>query len=232
MMEIVTSAQMRAIEAAQITRGAVSGAALMERAGRGVVQAALARWPDLATGRHRAVVLCGPGNNGGDGFVVARLLLARGWAVALHSAAWAGLMADRFPPGDAGAMARAWRAAGGEVWPMDEPSLVTALPGDGWPVVLVDALLGIGQNRPADAILAPLNAALDRTEGPGGLRVLAVDLPTGIDADTGARLARHPVQADLTVTFHSRKPAHVTPPGRDACGQVVVVDIGLPRASF
>ena len=81
MAELLTAAQMRAIERAAIDSGQVTGLELMERAGRGVVAAILQEWPDLATTSHRAVVLCGPGNNGGDGFVVARLLKERGWEV-------------------------------------------------------------------------------------------------------------------------------------------------------
>jgi hydroxyethylthiazole kinase-like uncharacterized protein yjeF len=77
----LTAAQMRAIEQAAIESGRVTGLELMERAGRGVVQAILAEWPELATSRREALVLCGPGNNGGDGFVVARLLSERGWEV-------------------------------------------------------------------------------------------------------------------------------------------------------
>jgi hydroxyethylthiazole kinase-like uncharacterized protein yjeF len=222
---------MRAIEAAAIAAGAVTGGQLMERAGAGAVAALHAEWPDLAARPARAVVLCGPGNNGGDGYVVARLLAARGWDVRLHSADWQDILARRVRPGDAGAAARAWVAAGGDARPMQPRALAASLGGDGWPVVLVDALLGTGQNRAADAILAPLNAALDWREGPGGLRTLALDIPTGIDADTGAALARQPVEADLTVTFHAPKPGHLAGAGRAASGRVVVVDIGLPRAS-
>lgn len=231
MTEVVTTAQMRAIEAAAIASGQVTGLELMERAGRGVVEAVMAEWPELASGGHHAVVLCGPGNNGGDGFVVARLLAGRGWRVSLHSDDWSDLNDGRFRPGDAGAMARAWMAAGGVVRPMEAASLVAAMGQDG-PVLLVDALLGIGQNRAADDILDPFNTARDRAPGASGLRVVAVDLPTGIDADSGAALARRPVDADLTVTFHAMKPGHQGGQGADACGRVVVVDIGLSRASL
>ena len=79
MTELLTAAQMRAIERAAIESGEVTGLELMERAGRGVVEAVFEEWPDLAKAPHRAVVLCGSGNNGGDGFVVARLLKDWGW---------------------------------------------------------------------------------------------------------------------------------------------------------
>ncbi|MBC7141672.1 MAG: bifunctional ADP-dependent NAD(P)H-hydrate dehydratase/NAD(P)H-hydrate epimerase, partial [Rhodobacteraceae bacterium] len=81
MTELLTAAQMRAIEAAAIASGEVTGLELMERAGRGVVEAIWEEWPELKAGSFRAVVLCGPGNNGGDGFVVARLLKEWGWEV-------------------------------------------------------------------------------------------------------------------------------------------------------
>ena len=84
MSELLTAAQMRAIEAAAIASGAVTGLELMERAGAGVVAAVLEEWPEMALTSQRAVVLCGPGNNGGDGFVVARLLAGRGWAVEVY----------------------------------------------------------------------------------------------------------------------------------------------------
>lgn len=81
MTELLTAARMRAIEQAAMDSGAVTGLELMERAGRGVVEAVFAQWPDLAAAPRRALVLCGPGNNGGDGFVIARLLYGWGWAV-------------------------------------------------------------------------------------------------------------------------------------------------------
>ena len=81
MIELLTADQMRAIEAAAIESGAVTGLELMERAGAGALKAVLEEWPELADGTHCAVVLCGPGNNGGDGFVVARLLQNAGWDV-------------------------------------------------------------------------------------------------------------------------------------------------------
>ncbi len=85
MTELLTAARMRAIEAAAIASGEVTGLELMERAGRGVVAAIFTEWPELAAGSLRAVVLCGPGNNGGDGFVVARLLTGCGWQVAVFA---------------------------------------------------------------------------------------------------------------------------------------------------
>mgnify|MGYP001804741293 CR=1 FL=1 len=83
MTELLTAAQMRAIEQAAIDSGEVTGLELMERAGQGVVDAIFAQWPELRLKTHRAVILCGPGNNGGDGCVIARLLKCWGWEIVL-----------------------------------------------------------------------------------------------------------------------------------------------------
>ena len=109
MTELLTAAQMRAIERAAIESGEVTGLELMERAGRGVVEAIFAEWPELKAEPQRAVVLCGPGNNGGDGFVVARLLKERGWEVLVRFLG----ARDRQPP-DAGALAGPTTASGGQ----------------------------------------------------------------------------------------------------------------------
>ena len=118
MTELLTAAQMRAIERAAIESGEVTGLELMERAGRGTVEAILEEWPELREGERRAVVLCGPGNNGGDGFVVARLLRERGWAVEVF------LLGDpdKLPP-DAWVNHERWSAGGGEVLPLDETAV-------------------------------------------------------------------------------------------------------------
>ena len=112
MTELLTAAQMRAIEEAAIASGEVTGLELMERAGRGVVEAILEWRPELATAPHRAVVLCGPGNNGGDGFVVARLLKERGWEVEVFLYGRDPAEIDRLPP-DAAENARRWAAMAG-----------------------------------------------------------------------------------------------------------------------
>jgi hydroxyethylthiazole kinase-like uncharacterized protein yjeF len=228
MTGIVTADRMRAIEAAAIASGTVTGAALMERAGAGAVAAMLDHWPALAAGRHRAVVLCGPGNNGGDGYVMARHLVARGWDVRVLTADAADLAVGRFRPGDAGAAARAWVEEGGRPEPLTAEAVAAAADGA---AVVVDALLGIGQNRPADAMLAPVQAGLDRLAAArkAAPQVVAVDVPTGLDTDTGAPLAARPLWPDLCVTFHAEKPAHAVLRARGV--PVVVVDIGLPHAT-
>lgn len=225
MAEILTSAQMRAVESAEIESGAVSGLVLMERAGAAVVAAALDTRPALGEGAHRACVLCGPGNNGGDGFVVARLLHDRGWQVET----WLLGDAARLPP-DARANHDAW-AERGAVVALDDPARGL---GDGGfgpqaPDLIIDALFGTGLSRPMPA------AAQHAVEGIRFWRervrryplIVAVDVPSGLCADSGRALGTA-MCADLTVAFHRAKPGHYLGEGPRHCGALVVAGIGLP----
>ncbi len=236
--ETLTSAQMRAIEAAAIASGIVTGLELMERAGAGVVAAILSMWPGLRSVPGRVHILCGPGNNGGDGFVVARLLAARGWKVGV----WLYGDPARLPP-DAQENRRRWRALGPVdllPFPVVPRGFTDSLPPDRRPgagALVVDALFGIGLTRPADGV-----SALFDVFSPPDRRwhTVAIDVPSGIDADTGLPPPPPPgpvpsgaasFDADLTVTFHAPKPGHRTGGGRPPFGRVVVVDIGLQRAT-
>lgn len=207
---------MRATEAAAIAAGRVTGLALMERAGAATVTAIFETWPARAARPGRALILCGPGNNGGDGFVVARLLAARGWQVTVRFFG----RAETLPP-DARINHDRW-ARIGPVLPLDPaaPPPLSPAPDLPAPDLIVDALFGIGLSRPL-AGFAPLFAAL----GACGAPVVAVDLPSGCDADAGPETAAWPAcPADLIVTFHRAKPAH----GARAPGAVLrVMDIGL-----
>lgn len=194
---ILMAAQMRAADDAAIAAGTPSGE-LMERAGRLAAEAMLAfAMPG------EVLVLCGPGNNGGDGYVIARHLAAAGLGVRVAAA---------LPPAsaDCRAMAARWD---GPVSPAD-----AAAPAEGF----VDALFGTGLARPLSPDMA---AQLARLAAGARVRV-AVDLPSGADSDSGAYRADLPGY-DLTVTFAARKRAHVLVPAREACGRVVVADIGL-----
>lgn len=204
MAKIVTSAQMRALEAAEIESGRVTGLDLMERAGRGVLAAILDTWPGLGPGR--AVILCGPGNNGGDGHVIARLLAVRGWDVAVHE------FGDpaRLPPDAAANRARAATLG-----------LIAQTPPDfDGADLVVDALFGIGLTRPLQGYDA-LFETLRTTKA----RIVAVDLPSGMAADSATDWPAAP--CDLCVTFHAEKPVHQIL--RDRGVRVVVQDIGLPQ---
>ena len=152
-------------------------------------------------------VLCGPGNNGGDGFVVARLLDEHGFIVRVTH--------DADPKDDAGVMSALWKGTRGALTPaaLDGARLV------------VDALFGAGLSRPLDGAPAQVVAAL------GDFPVVAIDMPSGLSGDTGAPLGHVTVKATLTITFFRKKPGHLLLPGREACGEIVVADIGIPDAA-
>jgi len=211
--DLLTAAEMREVEAAAMAAGLVTGRALMERAGEGVVAAMAAAWPAGWSGR--AVVLCGPGNTGGDGFVIARHLAAEGRDVAVFL--WGEVVAL---PVDARANAEAWIAGGGAVGGIDAAE--AALAGAG---IVVDALFGIGLTRALPAALGDLAGAVARARRHGA-RVVAVDVPSGLCADSGRALGLA-VEADLTVTFHAEKLGHRLAEGPAHCGEVRVVDLGL-----
>lgn len=184
-------------DAAAIAAG-TPGLTLMERAGTAVADAVCARFA-----RQPALVLCGPGDNGGDGYVVARLLKDRGWPVEVRALG---------EPATQDAQAACTRWGGG----------ATPLNGGLKPGLWIDALFGAGLSRPLEGPAAA--AALRMAEAPE--RVVAVDMPSGVPGDTGKPLGPAACAA-LTVTFHARKPAHLLEPGRSRCGEVIVADIGL-----
>jgi hydroxyethylthiazole kinase-like uncharacterized protein yjeF len=202
MHQLLTNAEMS--EADRLTiAGGVPGIELMERAGAAVANNVMLRHPQ----RSRVVVVAGSGNNGGDGFIAARLLAERGYAVEVLRVG-AGTLR-----GDAATAAKRWSG-----------STVTAsaerLSGAD---VIVDALFGAGLDRPvageARAIIEAMNAA--------GCPIHAVDLPSGINGTTGA-VTGAAVKASDTVTFFREKPGHLLLPGRLHCGRISVADIGIP----
>ena len=226
MTELLTAARMRAIERAAIDSGRVSGAELMERAGRGVVEAIFGEWPELKAAPHKAVVLCGPGNNGGDGFVVARLLKEWGWQVE------AALYGDpqTLPP-DAQANYRRWLRLGSVTRLADMGGTSSVRDPD----LLVDALFGAGLSRPLpDEVRRVLNIGIDEPDPMSsplhGRREVAVDAPSGLCLDSGRVVGELCRPVDLTVTFHGRKPGHVLADGPAFCGKTVVKSIGLPES--
>ncbi len=186
------------------TEAGVPGTALMENAGRAVARAVMADWSPRPV-----LVLAGPGNNGGDGFVAARLLAEAGWPVRVA------LLGKRENlSGDAGHHAAQWR---GEVGPL----MPEALEGAG---LVVDALFGAGLSRPLEGAVAAIVTALNER----GLPVVAVDVPSGLKGDDGSVLGELCVRAGTTITFFRKKPAHLLLPGRELCGRVDVADIGIP----
>jgi len=201
--EIISVEQMRAIDAASAEAG-VSTRTLMENVGRAVADAIVERFTPC-----RVLVLCGPGNNGGDGWVAARHLKMHGWEVAVAS------MSPRERlQGDAADAATAWV---GDVF-----SLSNAPSAE----IYVDALFGAGLSKPLDADCARFADLSIKNPG----QFVAVDVPSGLLGDTGEPFGDACIFAALTVTFVRKKPAHVLMPGRGYCGEIVVADIGAPDA--
>lgn len=203
-LEVLSVEEMYAADRAAMARG-VSGLTLMENAGRRVAEEILERF-----GPRPVAVLCGPGNNGGDGFVAARHLVEAGAPVRLA------LFGSREAlKGDAAAMARRWRG------PVEDftPALL-----DGAELV-VDAVFGAGLGRD---VAGPIRAALE-TVAARGLRSVAVDVPSGLDGETGL-VRGYALPAAMTVTFFRPKPGHLLMPGRALCGELKVADIGIPEA--
>ena len=213
MTEVLTSAQMRAIEDTAFRAGVVTPLELMERAGQAVVAAILAEGLRRGGLPRRALVTCGPGNNGGDGYVVARLLHGLGWQV---DVAHFGAL-DRMSPAAAENFRR-WRQVS-ETSRWDADSLAEQLPG-----VVVDAVYGIGFRGGWDR--PPVLELLDRRSREKGWLRVAVDIASGVDADTG-RQGAELAPMDLTVTFHAPKLGHLLLPGAEIAGRLVVADIGL-----
>ena len=198
MTELLTAAQMRAIEQAAIESGAVTGLELMERAGQGVVEAVLEEWPELALTSHRAVVLCGPGNNGGDGFVVARLLKVRGWDVEVFLYG----DAEGMPP-DARVNHERWLGAGHSVSGATQLAVDASFYQN--TDVFIDACFGTGLTRPFPAELGSWVAAtIDGQSSRSRLKTVAVDIASGICADSGRAInSSRTILPKLVVTFHA-----------------------------
>ena len=201
---VLTVAEAYAADRAAAAAG-VEGYALMRAAGLAVARAAQHRWS-----RREVVVLCGPGLNGGDGYVAARVLREDGWPVRVLA------LADPKDGTDADRARRDW---GGPAEPLTADALLSSS-AEG---IVVDALFGAGLARP----LPPEAEAVLRRAEAVGLPIVAVDLPSGLPGDASEPLGYAP-QAELTVTFHRKKPAHVLLPASLKCGEVVLADIGVP----
>ena len=177
---------------------------LMENAGRTAANEIAKRWP-----RGRVFVICGPGNNSGDGYVTARHLRARGYEVQVKSTVDTASLKD--------AAGWAFRQWAGPVEPFRNTGAVR-------PGLYVDAVYGAGLTRAIDPDLAEYWFLVREAECP----IVALDVPSGLHGDTAKFLGGHTWQADLTVTFFRKKAAHILQPGRQYCGEIVVTDIGVP----
>jgi len=179
---------------------------LMENAGQAVAREITRRWTNRPV-----TLLCGPGNNGGDGFVVARALADAGWPVRLALLG----SRDRLT-GAARHYADRWSGA-------IEPLAAAGLDGTG---LVVDALFGAGLNRPLTGAAAEILAEVARRRLP----MVSIDVPSGVMGDTGEAVGA--VASALTVTFFRKKPGHLLFPGRRLCGEVVVAEIGIPASEL
>jgi len=198
---LLTCAEMRSAETLSCAKGKLDLYDLMQNAGAAVAQAVQKRWRPC-----RVLVMCGPGNNGGDGFIAAEFLRKAGWPVI------AGAMKV---DGQAREVARAKGEWEGETLLLDEELLNGA-------ELVIDALFGTGLKRPLEGGTVQIVEKLNRS----GLPVISADLPSGIDGDTGHILGAA-VKAKVTVTFFRKKRGHVLFPGSSFCGEIIVSDTGM-----
>jgi len=217
-MKLFGASTMRELDRITIEEVGIPGIVLMENAGRGAADHIEA----MARDRGPVLVFAGPGNNGGDGFVVARHLCDRGLEVVVCL-----LARPEDIKGDAAIMFKALKAFPArvvEVMGSTPEAILEAAPRYG---VAVDAIFGTGLSRPVEGVFANAVEAMNALPCPR----VALDIPTGIEADTG-RILGTAVQADLTITFGAAKVGHFSFPGRACCGRVVVVPIGIPRSAI
>jgi NAD(P)H-hydrate epimerase len=217
MIPVLTAAEMREADRRAIEERGVPGLVLMENAGAAVACGLRERFGPA----HRVSVLCGKGNNGGDGFVAARHLLDLTLSVYL-------LARHADVKGDAAAHLQKLLEAGGVVRELPDESAWAAVREEALGAdVLVDAILGTGLRQAPDGLPRRVIQDVARAAA-AGLRVVAVDVPSGLSSDTG-ETPWESVTAALTVTFAAAKHCHALPPACDRVGELRVADIGIPR---
>ena len=214
-MKVLDAAAMREVDRRAIEELGIPSLVLMENAASGVADALAASYPESG----RVAIFCGPGNNGGDGLALARILSNRGWevtTVVVHG--------GKELSGDAGTQRSIVAAMGLPVLEVaGEEDLERSLRTVRAHEVVVDALFGTGLDRPLEDLFGRTVDALDGL----GIPLVAVDIPSGLDASRSERIGPS-THADLTVTFAAPKRAHLFAPAADAVGRVVVVDLGIP----
>lgn len=216
MEPLLTAAEMAKLDRYAIEKIGLPGAVLMETAGRGVFAHIVKSFPGVIFNGETAVV-SGTGNNGGDGYVVARCLLNMGAKVAVHLVG-----AAKDVAGDAAVHMNAYLASGGKIFEAGGDADIP--PSAKKAVLLVDALFGTGLKREAGGAHGRWIEFMNAASAP----VVSVDIPSGISSDTGAVMGLA-VAADLTVTFGHYKKGHFIEPGRTHAGRLELVDIGIPR---
>jgi len=216
-VKLLTADEMRELDRRTIEEVGIPGVVLMEHAGAGAARILAERFAALKPGP--ILVLAGKGNNGGDGYVIARHLINAGWQVRTVV-----LCAPEALSGDTAVNLAALRGCRGEVaFAPDDETLEPCLAAEGDAVLIVDALFGTGLSS---SVRGHYARAIDWINA-SGRPVLAVDIPSGIDATSGAVLG-HGVRADITVTFAAAKLGQVVYPGAAAVGELMPVDIGIP----
>lgn len=206
---LLSATQMAEADRLSIAYG-INEITLMKNAGRPVAQAIMDRWSPRSV-----LVLCGPGSNGGDGFVTARCLMEANWPVRIASI----LPRDQLK-GSAAHHAALWN---GPIEALTPEALKGA-------ALIVDAIFGAGLSRPLEGAAAQTLKAAATKQLTTGLIIVAVDVPSGLMGDTGENMGA--VSCDLTVTCFRKKPGHLLQPGKSLCGELVVADIGTPMSVF
>ena len=218
-MKALTAAEMREVDRLTTERNGVPGLTLMENAGAGVAEFVRGKFPHSE--RQRIVVLCGKGNNGGDGFVVARKLRDAGCNVSVY------LVADaKEMRGDAAVNHDRWKKSGGETHAVsDAAGMSSARAGLGAADIIIDALLGTGTRGPVEGLLREAIEAMNQHRPRQTL--VAVDIPSGANADSG-EVGSVAVEAEYTVTFTAPKIGMFSGKASDCCGDLIVAGIGSP----
>jgi len=221
----LTRAQVREVDRRAIEDFGMPGVLLMENAGRNAAEEARKMLVD-ASNLRSAVILCGGGNNGGDGYVIARHLRNWGLSVSLYATTSLEKLT-----GDAAINARIWQKMKGHSRPLETPDDLNAASST-WSRtgLIIDALLGTGFSGALRPHMAAVIAAANRASADAGIPILAIDLPSGLDCDIGTP-ADPTIRADTTVTFVAQKIGFRSPQAKEHLGRVVVCDIGVP-ASF
>lgn len=220
----LTRAQVREVDRRAIEELGIPGVVLMENAGRNAAEEARRLLVD-ASNLRSAVILCGGGNNGGDGYVIARHLQNWGLSVSLYAT----VPLEKLS-GDAAINAGIWQKMKGHQRSIEtQVQLDAASPTWSRTGLLIDALLGTGFSGELRPHMAAVIAAANRASSDAGVPILSVDLPSGLDCDTGTP-ASPTIRADTTATFVAQKIGFRAPQAKDYLGHVVVCDIGVPHS--
>ena len=220
MLKVLTAREMQDIDKRCIEECGIPGILLMENAGRGAVEILKRKFPGI--GSQKIIIFCGKGNNGGDGFVIARHLFNMGAEVLV-------LLAGKIPElkSDAGLNARIAETIGVEISEVHSGNLKSFDHRLRHCDMIIDAIFGTGLAKPAGELYEPIFAAINRA----GKCVVSVDIPSGVDSDSGQLTGPH-VRADMTLALAMLKRSHLLYPAAGVMGEIAVVDIGIPAKAL